>query len=107
MMWPGKVEPTQHLVSDLKETPELAEAERGHLAPHSFHIFRSKGLGPRFTQQTNFIVDLETFVLSFYGKIGANLSAWQRRAPKIKDDRSLASDVTTKSLSEDAQEYDR
>jgi hypothetical protein len=107
MMWPGKVEPTQHLVSDLKETPELAEAERGHLAPHSFHIFRSKGLGPRFTQQTNFIVDLETFVPSFYGEIGANLSAWQRRAPKIKDDRSLASDVTTKSLSEDAQEYDR
>jgi hypothetical protein len=106
MLWPGKAEPTQNLVSDLRNNPELAEAEKGHLAPHSFHIFRSKMLGARFTQQTNFIVDLETLVPSFYGEIGANLSAWQRRAPKIKEDRLSANDVTTKGMSEDAQDYD-
>ena len=106
LLWPGKSEPTQHLVSDLKENPELAENERGHLSPHSFYIFRSKRLGGRFTQQTNFIVDIETLVPSFYGEIGANLSAWQRRAPKIKEDRSTADDVTTRGISEDAQEYD-
>ena len=106
LMWPGKAEPTQHLVSALRENPELAETEKGHLAPHSFHVFRSKRLGTRFTQQTNFIVDLEAIVPSFYGEVGADLSAWLRRAPKIKEDRSSAMDVTTKSISEDAQEYD-
>lgn len=106
LFWPGKAEATQYLVSDLKENPELAEAEKSHLSPHSFHIFRSKRLGGRFTQQTNFIVDLEVLVPSFYGEIGANLSAWQRRAPKIKEDRSSAEDVSTKGISEDAQDFD-
>lgn len=106
LLWPGKSEPTQHLVSDLKENPELAETERTHLSPHSFHVFRSKGLGSRFTQQTNFIVDMEDLVPRFYGDVGANLTAWQRRAPRIKEDRSSAEDVTTRGISEDAQEYD-
>lgn len=105
LMWPGKAEPTQYPVADLKENPELAEADRSHLTPHSFHIFRSKRLGARFTQQTNFIVDLEELVPNFYGEIGAELSAWQRRPPKIKEDRSSADDVSTKGISEDAQDY--
>ncbi len=106
LLWPGKADPTQYLVSDLRETPELAETERGHLSPHSFFLFRSKVLGARFAQQMNFIVDLESLVPSFYGEIGAGLSAWQRRAPKIKEDRSSAVDVSTKAISEDAQEYE-
>ena len=105
-MWPGKAEPTQCLISDLRQTPEMAEEAREHLSPHSFHIFHSKNLGARFTQQINFIADLEDLVPNFYGEIGANISAWQRRAPKLKDDRSSAEDVTTKAISEDAQDYD-
>lgn len=106
LLWPVKSEPTQHLGSDLKEHPELAEAERAHLSPHSFHLFRSKRLGGRFIQQTNFIADVEVLVPRFYGEIGANLTSWQQRAPKIKDDRSSAEDVSTRGISEDAQEYD-
>lgn len=106
LLWPGKAEPTQFLISDLKEKPELAEAEKSHLSPHSFHIFRSKRLGARFTQQTNFIIDLEALVPSFYGEIGAELNAWQRRAPKIKEDRSSADDVSTKGISEDATDFE-
>ncbi|WP_044025588.1 hypothetical protein [Roseobacter litoralis] len=106
MMWPGKAEPTQYLISELRERPELAEAERSHLSPHSFHIFCSKRLGARFTQQANFIVDLEAIIPSFYGNVGAELTAWQRRAPKIKEDRASAEDVSTRGISEDAQEYD-
>jgi len=106
LMWPGKAEPTQYLFSDLKAQPELAEADRGHLAPHSFHVFSSRRLGARFTQQTNFIADIETIIPKFYGDIGAELAAWQRRAPKIKEDRSLAEDVSTKGISENASEYD-
>ena len=106
LMWPGKAEPTQYLVSELKERPELAEAEKSHLSPHSFHIFCSKRLGARFTQQTNFIVDIEAIIPKFYGEVGAELAAWQKRAPKIKEDRASAEDVSTKGISEDAQEYD-
>lgn len=106
LMWPGKAEPTQHLVSELKERPELAEAEKSHLSPHSFHIFFSKRLGARFTQQTNFIVDIEAIIPKFYGEVGAELAAWQKRAPKIKEDRASAEDVSTRGISEDAQEFD-
>jgi hypothetical protein len=106
LMWPGKAEPTQYLLSELKERPELAEAERSHLSPHSLHIFYSNRLGARFTQQTNFIVDIEAISPRFYGEVGAELAAWQRRAPKIKDDRASAEDVSTKGISEDASEYD-
>lgn len=105
LMWPGKAEPTQHLIAELRENPELAEGDNGHLSPHSFHIFRSKRFSARFTQQVNFIVDLEDLVPGFYGDVGANLSPWQKRAPKIKEDRSSAEDVTTKALSEDAQDF--
>lgn len=106
LMWPGKAEPTQYLVSELKEHPELAEAEKSHLSPHSFHIFYSKRLGARFTQQTNFIVDIEAIIPKFYGEVGAELAAWQKRAPKIKEDRASAEDVSTKGISEEAQDYD-
>ncbi|MFY0690754.1 MAG: hypothetical protein JXR14_02390 [Paracoccaceae bacterium] len=106
LMWPGKAEPTQHLISDLREDPSIAEYERGHLSPHSFHLFRSKRFGARFTQLGNFITDLEEMVPAFYGEVGANLSAWQKRAPRIKEDRSSAEDVSTKAISEDAQDYD-
>jgi len=105
LMWPGKAEPTQHLVSDLRENPDIAAVGKTHISPHSFHIFRSKRLGARFTQQTNFITDLEALVPSFYGDIGSNLTAWQKSAPKIKEDRSSAEDVSTEAISEDAQDY--
>lgn len=106
LMWPGKAEPTQYLISDLRATPEIAEEAREHLAPHSFHVFQSKNLGGRFTQQVNFITDLESIVPTFYGEVGSNISAWQRRAPKIKEDRLSADEVSMKAISEDAQDYD-
>lgn len=65
LLWPGKAEPTQHLISDIRDQPDLAEAEREHLAPHSFHVFRSKRFGARFTQQVNFITDLEALIPDF------------------------------------------
>jgi hypothetical protein len=106
LMWPGKSEPTQHLVSDLKANPELAAEGKDQLSPHSFFVFRSKQLGARFAQQVNFIVELEEAVPSYYRDVGANLSAWQKRAPRIKEDRATAEDVTTEAISEDAQNYD-
>lgn len=106
LFWPGKTEPTQFLVSDLKNNPESAVVDKEHLAPHSFQIFLSKRLGSRFTQQANFISDLEEVVPEFYRKVGSSLVAWKKSAPKIKDDKALAEDVSTEAISEDSEGFE-
>lgn len=86
LLWPGKSEPTQHLVSDLQQAPEICDGGKEHLVAHGFHVFLSKHLGARFTQQQNFIADLEAIVPEFYGDVGSGLKAWQRPAPRIRPD---------------------
>lgn len=100
LLWPGKSEPTQHLVSDLRERPEICDEGKQHLVAHGFHVFISRRLGGRFTQQQNFIADLETIVPDFYGRVGADLKAWQRPAPRIRQD-SLDEDDSAGSITEE------
>ncbi len=106
LSWPGTSVPTQHLVSDLRSNVNIANEGKEHLVATAFHLFESKALGSRFTQQTNFIVDLETIVPTFYGTYGANLSAWKKPAPKLKADKSDASDVSTEAISEEADAFE-
>lgn len=84
LQWPGASQPTQYLVSDLRENIEICDEGKQHLVALGFHVFYSKQLGGRFAQQSNFIVDLEAIVPHFYGEVGADLKAWQRPAPRIK-----------------------
>lgn len=106
MMWPGKSEDTQFTVSELRADIECANEGKEHLAPHGFHIFLTDRLGAKFTQQTNFIAELERLVPEFYREVGSDLSAWQKKAPKVQADRSTRTDVTTDALAEDAEEFD-
>ncbi|WP_321447654.1 hypothetical protein [uncultured Cohaesibacter sp.] len=106
LLWPGTSEPTQHPVSELRKDPNLAAEGKEHLRPHSFHIFLSERLGAKFTQQTNFVSELERLVPKFYGETGAHLSVWVKRAPQIKPDRTSGQDVTPTALSEDAEDFD-
>ncbi|KAJ03291.1 hypothetical protein [Sulfitobacter mediterraneus] len=105
-LWPGKAEPTTCLISDLREDPDAISEGKEHLSPHSFHVFRSKRLGARFTQQSNFITDLEEVVPSFYRDVGAGLAAWKKKAPKIKDDRLSADDVTPEAIADEARDFE-
>jgi hypothetical protein len=82
--WPGSSKPSVHAFSALLEEPSLIEDGKQHLQAHSFRVFLSKSLGGRFAQQQNFIVDLERAVPDFYARIGQNLKAWQKPAPKIE-----------------------
>lgn len=84
LLWPGASEPTQFLVSDLRENPDICAENKGSLVPHAFQLFLSKRIGARFTQQTNFIVDLENLVPEFYGNYGPFVRAWKKPAPTIK-----------------------
>ncbi|MGX9357383.1 hypothetical protein ACS3SW_20060 [Roseobacteraceae bacterium S113] len=105
LLWPGRSEPTQYLLSALREDPDLAMQGKDNLAAHSFFVFRSERLGAKFTQQTNFIAELERIVPQFYGDIGAHLTAWVRKAPKLTSDRVTSDDVSTVSIAEDAEDF--
>lgn len=106
LLWPGASDPTQHLVSDLREDIAICEDGKDHLVTHGFHVFLSKRLGARFTQQANFISDLEEVVPLFYGKVGANLSVWKKPAPRIKQDNPSAEDVSLNAIAEDAEDFE-
>lgn len=105
LLWPGTSEPTQFSVAELRVKPELCDEGKAHLVAHGFHVFRSKPTGSRFTQQTNFITDLEQTVPDFYGHVGSNLSAWKPPAPKIKHGREGSEDVSVEALSEQAEDF--
>ncbi|MBL4811119.1 MAG: hypothetical protein JKX69_01890 [Rhodobacteraceae bacterium] len=106
LFWPGKNLPTQHLIAELRDDVNIASEGKEHLAAHSFHVFHSKRFGPRFTQQSNFIADLEEAVPAFYHQVGSGLSAWKKSAPKIKLEKVSAEAVSTEAISEDAGEYE-
>lgn len=105
LLWPGASEATQYSVEDLRVDPDLAADGKEHLTPHGFHIFLSELLGAKFTQQTNFVSELERIVPKFYGETGARLAAWVKKAPQIKSDRTSGQDVSPSALSEDAEEF--
>lgn len=106
LLWPGASEPTQHSVENLRDNPDLATEGKAHLIPHGFYIFLSEQLGSKFTQQVNFIAEVERIVPKFYGEIGAKLTSWVKRAPQIKPDRTSGQDVSTSALSEDAEDFE-
>ena len=105
LLWPGASEATQYPVAELRNEPDLAMKGKEHLTPHGFHIFLSERLGGKFTQQTNFVSELERLVPKFYGETGAQLAAWVRKAPQIKSDRISGEDVSPDAISEDAEEF--
>lgn len=102
LFWPGRAPFTQHPLSVLRERPEAAE-ESGKVVT-SFEVLYARDLGARFAQRKNFIVDLEQAIPEFYEQVGQHLKAWQPLAPKVKEDRAEAIDVSPEALREDAEE---
>ena len=85
---------------------DICEEGKKHLTPRAFHVFLSKRLGARFTQQSNFIADLEAIVPEFYGRFGSRLAAWKKSAPKIKETKSSPEDVSTEAISDEAADFE-
>ncbi len=105
LLWPGRNDPTQATLAELREDPDCAAQGMDHLAAHGFYVFSSHRPGQRFLQQVNFITDLEKVVPDFYRDVGSNLVAWKKPPPKVKSDRKTSQDVSTSALSEDASEF--
>ena len=83
--------------------PTVCEKDKNGLQVTKFHIFISRRVGAKFTQQVNFIKELEDVVPFFYREIGQNLQEWRKPPPKIKSDRSEADDVSVSELKDDAE----
>ncbi|WP_037916273.1 hypothetical protein [Sulfitobacter sp. 20_GPM-1509m] len=103
MIWPGSSESTQFQLSELMKDPSICEKDKKGLQVLRFHLFISRRLGAKFTQQVNFIKELEEVVPFFYREIGQNLREWRKPAPKIKVGRSEAEDVAVDALQKDAE----
>lgn len=97
--WPGKSEATQFSLAQLQENVAIVDTDKTHLTVSSFHIFMSRRFGARFTQQVNFVTDLELLVPEFYTVVGQGLRVWKRPPPKIKpsgsDIASIESEART------------
>ena len=102
LFWPGRAPFTQHPLSVLRERPEAAE-DNGKVVT-SFEVVFARDLGARFAQRKNFIVDLEQAIPEFYEQVGQHLKAWQPQAPKVKEDRVEAADLSTEAFREEAEE---
>ncbi len=101
LLWPGRSEATQFILAELRADAGIVEKDKEHLNVIAFHVFMSKRLGVRITQQANFIADLEELVPDFYAKVGAHLVAWKKRAPQIKSG-ATAEDVDTGAISDES-----
>lgn len=102
--WPGRSEATQFSYSELLADPSICENGKEGLQVIGFHIFYAKRLGARFTQQSNFIKELEDIAPLFYREVGQNLFEWRKPAPKIKVDDLSTDDTNLPSLKEESED---
>ncbi|MDF1801739.1 hypothetical protein [Thalassovita sp.] len=104
MTWPGRSETTQFQLSELIANPTICEKDKNGLQVTRFHIFIARRLGAKFTQQINFIKELEEVVPFFYREIGQNLQEWRKPAPKIKPERLAAEEIASAAVRDDEGE---
>ncbi|GAB5437501.1 MAG: hypothetical protein FalmKO_26260 [Falsiruegeria mediterranea] len=104
LTWPGRSEDTQFSYAELVRDPDICEKDKGGMQVVSFHIFVAKRLGAKFTQQTNFITELELLVPEFYREFGQNLMAWRKPAPRMREPQQ---DVDIQAIEDEAEEEAR
>ncbi|QUS55713.1 hypothetical protein [Pseudovibrio brasiliensis] len=100
--WPGRGPFAQHSLSDLRQDPSLAFTEKPNAVASSFEVVMVCDLGGKFSQRKNFISELERIVPEFYEQAGQNLKAWQPPAPRLKENKTEADNVSPQALAEAA-----
>lgn len=106
LFWPGRSAQTQRSIADLRLNPDIAGTDKDGLSPTSFHLFRSRALGARFTQVTKFVEDVEGLTPEFYREIGSSLSAWKKPPPKMKEGRDDPDHVSPEAISREAGSFE-
>jgi hypothetical protein len=98
MYWPGRSTSTQHTLSSLRENPEIASNDRDGMSVSSFEIFLTRELGAKFAQRKNFVTELVRASSEFYANVGAYLTTWQAKPPRISDGKQQPSSVSTEAM---------
>ncbi len=104
--WPGRGPYTQHTLADLRNDVTIAEEGKDKQVG-AIEVCMVREAGARFAQSRNFIKDLEEAVPDFYETVMQYLKAWQPPAPKLREGRTDASDVTPKAISEEVNDPTR
>ena len=102
--WPGRGAHTQHTLAALRDDLSIADQGREKIQVSAIELCLVRDLGGRFAQSKNFIKDLETAVPDFYEGVMQYLKSWQPPAPKMREGRTEASDVTPAAIGADVDE---
>ncbi len=101
--WPGRGPYTQHTLAELRDDVTIAEVGKDKQVS-TIEVCMVRETGARFAQSRNFIKDLEEAVPDFYETVMQYLKVWQPPAPKLREGRTDASDVTPKAISEEVND---
>lgn len=104
MHWPGRSVETMHQVSDLMADVGICEEGKQGLQVTAMELVLVKGLGAKFAQQTNFILELERLVPGFYEAFGQNLAGWRKPAPKIEKGSPAGNVIDLEAMEESVNE---
>ena len=98
--WPGASPWTQMALKDAHDDSSPLYADKGNMALLGFEVLSVIDLGHRFSQRQTFIKELEDAVPDFWERVGQNLQAWVRPAPRVKEERSEPEAVSPSALSD-------
>ena len=88
--WPGRADPTDKPVAQLRDDPGAIQTDKADATPHSCEALLIVNLGGDFYGSRKFIERLEENIALFYDLIGQHLRAWQARPPKPVKPRDAA-----------------
>ena len=98
--WPGASPWTQLPLKQAKQDSTPLYADKGKMALLGFEVVTVADLGNRFSQRQTFIKELEDAVPDFWERVGQNLQAWVKPAPRVKEERSEPEAVSPSALSD-------
>lgn len=98
LSWPGRAGSTQHPLASLIDNPDIAVADRQHLTVVSFEILLVRELGNKFAQRRIIVPEMIKTVSAFHATVGARISAWQPKPPRIADGKLEPTSVSTEAL---------
>ena len=97
---PGASPWTQMALKDALIDSSPLYAGKGNMALLGFEIVSVSDVGHRFSQRQTFIKELEEAVPDFWERVGQNLQAWVKPAPRLKEERSEPEAVSPSALSD-------
>lgn len=98
--WPKRSSATQIALADAAANSEPLYAGKENMGITAFEVLSVVDLGARFAQRQTFIKELEEAVPDFWERVGQNLQAWVKPAPRVKEERSEPEAVSPSAISD-------